>query len=141
MISMTWKNPSDNEIKTILEQAKTIAVVGLSANEEKTAYQIAKIMQNKGYKIIPINPTVDSVLGEKAYDSLTDIDVPFDIVNVFRRPEYLPDIAKEAVKTDCRVFWAQLGISNEEAYEYLIEHDFTVIMDKCIKVAHSELVK
>jgi|SRR5699024_957817 len=138
---MVWKNPEDIEIKKILEDAKTIAVVGLSANEEKTAYQIAKIMQDNGYKIIPVNPTVDSVLGEKAYDSLTDIDVPFDIINVFRRPEYLPQLAKEAVKTDCRIFWAQLGISNEEAYEYLVEHEFTVIMDKCIKVAYSELVK
>lgn len=137
---MTWENPSDSEIKSILDEAKTIAVVGLSANEEKTAYQIAKIMQDKGYKIIPVNPTVDRVLGEKAYPSLTDIDVPFDIIDVFRRPEYLPQIAKEAAKTNCRVFWAQLGISNQEAYDYLKKHDFTVIMDKCIKVEHSKLI-
>jgi len=140
MTEMTWKNPGDDRIKSILENAVTIAVVGLSANPDKTAYQIAKIMQDKGYKIIPVNPTVDSVLGEKAYDSLTDIDVEFDIINVFRRPEHLPQIAKEAVKTDCRVFWAQLGISNQEAYDYLTDHNFTVIMDKCIKVAHSELI-
>lgn len=140
MMKMTWKNPNDNEIKAILENAKTIAVVGLSANKEKTAYQIAKIMQDKGYKIIPVNPTVDSVLGEKAYGSLTDIDIPFDIINVFRRPEHLPEIAKEAVQTKAGVFWAQLGISNQEAYDYLVAHDFTVVMDKCIKVAHSELL-
>lgn len=140
MMTLTWKNPDDNKIKSILEDAKTIAVVGLSANPDKTAYQIAKIMQDKGYKIIPVNPTVDRVLGEKAYDSLTDIDIGFDIINVFRRPEYLPKIAQEAVETDCRVFWAQLGISNQDAYDYLTDHDFTVIMDKCIKVAHSELL-
>src|SRR5699024_8056965 len=104
MVMMKWKNPEDSVIKSILENAETIAAVGVSANEEKTAYQIAKIMQDKGYRIIPVNPRVDSVLGEKAYDTLTDIDVPIDIINIFRRPEYLPRLAKEAVKTNCRVF-------------------------------------
>lgn len=137
---MIWQNRSDQEIKKILENANTIAVVGLSANEEKTAYQIAKIMQEKGYKIIPVNPTIDRVLGEKAYASLGDIDIPFDIINVFRRPEHLPSIAKEAVETRSTVFWAQLGIENEEAYDYLIEHNFAVVMDKCIKDTYFELI-
>src|SRR5690625_3764495 len=134
------KNPSNEEIKQILTEAKTIAVVGLSANPERTSYQIASEMQKEGYKIIPVNPTIDEVLGEKAYDSLTEIDESFDIINVFRRPEHLPAIAKEAAKTNCKVFWAQQGIKNEEAYDYLKERDFTVIMDLCIKVAHSVLV-
>lgn len=133
------KNPSNDEIKEILQQAKTIAVVGLSGNEKRTSHQISKEMQKHGYKIIPVNPTVDEVLGEKAYDSLLDIDEEIDIINVFRRPEYLPDIAREAAKTDCKVFWAQQGIKNDEAYEYLKKRDFTVIMDLCIKVAHAIL--
>lgn len=135
------ENPSNEKIKEILTTAKTIAVVGLSANPERTSYQIAKEMQKHGYKIIPVNPTVDEVLGEEAYDSLLDIDEPIDIINIFRRPEYLPDIAKAAVQTDCKVFWAQQGIKNEAAYNYLNKHDFTVIMDLCIKVVHSVLVK
>lgn len=138
---MSWKNPSNEELREILEHAKTIAVVGLSNNEEKTAYQIAQIMQKQGYRIIPVNPTVDEVLGEKAYPSLKDIPEQVDIINVFHRPEHLPDVAKDAAETNCRVFWAQQGIVNEEAYAYLKERDFTVIMDLCIKVVHAVLVK
>ncbi|MBR3121468.1 MULTISPECIES: CoA-binding protein [Oceanobacillus] len=138
---MAWENPANDELKEILESAKTIAVVGLSNNQDKTAYQIAKIMQEVGYRIIPVNPTVEEVLGEKAYSSLTAIPDKIDIINIFRRPEYLPEIAKEAAETDCRIFWAQQGIVNEEAYHYLKERDFTVIMDLCIKVVHAVLVK
>jgi uncharacterized protein len=135
------QNPANNEIKEILESAKTIAVIGLSDNPERTSYQISKIMQESGYRIIPVNPTVDEVLGEKSYSSLTDIEKSIDIINVFRRPEYLPEIAREAAQTDCKVFWAQQGIVNEEASDYLKEKGFTVIMDLCIKVAHAVLVK
>ncbi|WP_087971452.1 CoA-binding protein [Oceanobacillus rekensis] len=138
---MAWENPANSELKRILESAKTIAVVGLSNNPDKTAYQISKIMQEQGYRIIPVNPTVDEVLGEKAYPSLKDIPDKIDIINVFRRPEYLQSVAKDAAETECRVFWAQQGIVNEEAYHYLTERDFTVIMDLCIKVVHSVLVK
>lgn len=138
---MTWENPTNNELKSILESAKTVAVVGLSNNPDKTVYQISKIMQQQGYRIIPVNPTVDEVLGEKAYPSLQDVPDKIDIINVFRRPEYLPEVAKDAAETECRVFWAQQGIVNEEAYHYLKEKDFTVIMDLCIKVVHSVLVK
>lgn len=138
---MGWANPSNEVLKETLKNAKTIAVVGLSNNEEKTAYQISKIMQAQGYRIIPVNPSVDEVLGEKAYPTLKDVPEEIDIINVFRRPEYLPEVAKDAAETNCRVFWAQQGIVNEEAYNYLKERDFTVIMDLCIKVVHAVLVK
>src|SRR5690625_4538240 len=138
---MSWENPSKEVTKEILENAKTIAVVGLSNNEQKTAYQISKIMQKEGYKIIPVNPVVEEVLGEKAYPTLKDVPEEIDIINVFRRPEYLPEVAKDAAETSCRVFWAQQGIVNQEAYDYLKERDFTVIMDQCIKVVHAVLVK
>ena len=136
---MAWENPKNEEIKEILESAKTIAVVGLSNNPERTSYQISKIMQENGYRIIPVNPMIDQVLGEKAYASLTEVEEDIDIINVFRRSEFLPDIAKEAVQTDCKIFWAQQGVINEEAYHYLKEYGFTVMMDLCIKVAHSVL--
>lgn len=138
---MTWENPTNETMKEILETAQTIAVVGLSANPERTSHQIAKIMQENGYRIIPVNPTLDEVLGEKAYPSLAAIPDQVDIINVFRRPEHLPQIAKEAALTDCKVFWAQQGVVNEEAYHYLKEQGFKVIMDRCIKVVHSVLVK
>ncbi|SFD78081.1 Predicted CoA-binding protein [Lentibacillus persicus] len=137
---MTWENPSNETVKAVLESANTIAVVGLSDNPERTSYQISKIMQEQGYTIIPVNPKVDEVLGEKAYDTLTDVKESIDIINVFRRSEYLPDIAKDASQTNCRVFWAQQGVINQEAYDYLKERGFTVMMDMCIKVAHSILV-
>lgn len=136
---MSWENPTNEVMKDILETSKTIAVVGLSKNEERTSYQISKAMQDSGYKIIPVNPMIDAVLGEEAYDSLEDINEEIDIINVFRRSEVLPELAREAVKTNCEVFWAQQGVVNEEAYEYLKKHDFTVMMDLCIKVAHSVL--
>lgn len=131
------QNPSNETLKNILQNAKTIAVVGLSDKPERTSYQIAKIMQENGYRIIPVNPTVDEVLGEKSYPTLAEVPESIDIINVFRRSEFLPDIAKNAVTTDCKVFWAQLGVENEEAYGILKEHDFTVIMDLCIKVVHA----
>ncbi|TCT17602.1 putative CoA-binding protein [Melghiribacillus thermohalophilus] len=134
------QNPENEVIKDVLTRAKTIAVVGLSDKPERTSYQVAKAMQDAGYKIIPVNPKADEVLGEKAYNSLSEIDEPFDIINVFRRSEFLPEIAEEAIKTDANVFWAQQGVKNEEAYKLLKEHDFTVIMDFCIKVAHSVIV-
>lgn len=134
-------NPSHDKIKQVLEESKNIAVVGLSDNPGRTSYQIAKIMQDNGYKIIPINPMVEVVLGEKAYPSLKDVDEPIDIINVFRRSEYLPAIAKDAVETTGKIFWAQSGIANEEAYAYLKERNFTVIMDTCIKVVHSMLIR
>lgn len=136
---MGWENPSNDKIKTVLQEAKTIAVVGLSNQTDRTSYQIAEAMQKSGYKIIPVNPMIDEVLGEKAYASLAAIDQPFDIINVFRRSVFLPDIAQEAIDTNCRVFWAQQGIVHEKAYETLKENDFIVIMDLCIKVAHAVL--
>lgn len=134
---MAWENPSNEVIRNILDEAKTIAVVGLSDNPERTSYQVSEAMQKAGYKIIPVNPKVDEVLGEKAYARLPDIEEKIDIINVFRRSEFLPEIAKEALKTDCKVFWAQQGVVNEEAYHLLKENGFTVIMDLCIKVAHA----
>lgn len=138
---MTWNNPSQETIKEILQTAKTIAVVGLSDNPERTSYQIAAEMQKAGYKIIPVNPMIDEVLGEKSYPSLTKISGKVDIVNVFRKSEFLPDIAKEAVKINAPVFWAQQGVVNQEAYDYLKDREVTVIMDLCIKVLHSLLVR
>ncbi|MCT1576135.1 CoA-binding protein [Oceanobacillus kimchii] len=138
---MTWQNPTNEKLSSILQAAKTIAVVGLSNNQDKTAYQISQRMQQLGYKIIPINPNVDEVLGEKAYPTLAEVPEKIDIINVFRRPEHLPDVAKDAANTDCRMFWAQQGIVNEDAYHFLKDQGFEVVMDLCIKVVHSVLVK
>lgn len=138
---MTVVNPSNDKIKQVLETSKVIAVVGLSDNPSRTSYQVSKVMQSRGYKIIPINPMVNEVLGEKSYNSLKEVDDQIDIINVFRRSEFLPEIAREAAETNAKVFWAQLGVSNNEAYTFLKDKGFTVIMDVCIKVAHSMFVR
>ncbi|RXI96549.1 CoA-binding protein [Anaerobacillus alkaliphilus] len=134
---MAITNPDRSEIKEILATNKRIAVVGLSNNPERTSYMVAEAMQNAGYEIIPVNPVIDEALGAKAVPTLKDIEGQVDIVNVFRRSEFLPEIAKEAVEIGAKVFWAQLGVENEEAYDYLKEHGMTVIMDRCIKVEHA----
>ncbi len=131
------QNPSKAEIKEILERSKRIAVVGLSDRPDRTSHMVSKAMQDAGYEIIPVNPTIDEALGVKAVSSLKEIDGPIDIVNVFRRSEQLPGVAEEFLETDAPVFWAQQGLVNEEAYQMLKEKNRTVIMDLCIKVAHA----
>lgn len=134
---MTIENPTRTEIGEVLKKSKTIAVIGLSDKPERTSYMVSKAMQDAGYRIIPVNPTVDEVLGEKAVASLKDIKEHVDIVNVFRRSEFLMDVAKEFVEIDADVFWAQLGVQDEDTYKLLKEKDYTVIMDRCIKVEHA----
>lgn len=94
-------------------------------------------MQDAGYEIIPVNPTVDSVLGAKAVGSLKEIEGHVDIVNVFRQSQYLPEVAKDFAEIDADIFWAQQGLENEDAYQFLKEKGYTVIMDRCIKVEHA----
>ena len=136
-VKMAINNPSREEIGEILKKAKRIAVVGLSDNPSRTSYMVSEAMKNAGYEIIPVNPTVDEVLGVKAVKQLTDIEGHVDIVNVFRRSEYLPEVAAEFEKIDADVFWAQLGLVHEETFDDLKEKGYTIIMDRCIKVEHA----
>lgn len=131
------ENPSRDEIGLLLKKAKRIAVVGLSDNPERTSYMVSKAMQDNGYEIIPVNPSVDSVLGVKAVATLKDIEGHVDIVNIFRRSEYVMDLAKEFLEIDADIFWTQLGVIDEQAFQMLKDKDYTVIMDRCIKVEHA----
>ncbi|MDQ0884386.1 CoA-binding protein [Peribacillus sp. V2I11] len=131
------ENPTREEMGKMLKKSKRIAVVGLSNNPERTSYMVSKAMQESGYEIIPVNPAVSEVLGVKAVKALKDIEGHVDIVNVFRRSEFLPEIAKEFAEIDADIFWAQLGVENEEAYNFLKEKGYTVIMNRCIKVEHA----
>lgn len=134
---MAIENPTREEIGQILKKAKRIAVVGLSDNPERTSHMVAKAMQDAGYEIIPVNPKADTILGVKAVSSLKEIEGHVDIVNVFRRSEFLYEVAKEFVEIDADVFWAQLGIEDEKTYQFLKEKGYTVIMNRCIKVEHA----
>ncbi|MEF3310173.1 CoA-binding protein [Paenibacillus sp. GYB004] len=139
---MAFENPSRDRIKELLQQTKTIAVVGLSDKPDRTSYMVSQAMQAKGYRIIPVNPNADTVLGEKSYASLTDIEEPVDIVNVFRRSEDTVSVAKDALsmKHKPAVFWLQLGIANDEAAALAAGAGIEVIMDRCIKVEDSILL-
>jgi uncharacterized protein len=134
---MAIENPTRSDIGTILRNNKTIAVVGLSDNPDRTSYMVSEAMKNQGYEIIPVNPKVKEVLGCKAYSSLSEIDQHVDIVNVFRKSEFVYDIAKEAIAIGADVFWTQLGVIDEKAYELAKNSGMTVIMDRCIKVEHA----
>jgi predicted CoA-binding protein len=132
--------PDDQTLKEILQTKKRIAVVGLSDKPERTSYQIAKYMLEHGYDIVPVNPTLESVFGIQAAASLREIGGHVDIVNVFRRPEFLLETAKDAVAIGADVYWAQLGLFDEKAYDFLRGHGMTVVMDRCIKVEHQRLL-
>ena len=131
------ENPSREELGKILKKVKRIAVVGLSDNPERTSYMVSKAMQDAGYEIIPVNPKATEILGQKAVASLKDIEGHVDIVNVFRRSEHLLGVAKEFAEIDADIYWAQQGLENEDAYNFLKEKGYTVIMDRCIKVEHA----
>ncbi|KAA8749611.1 CoA-binding protein [Priestia megaterium] len=134
---MSIKIPSRQELGKILKKSKRIAVVGLSDNPHRTSYMVSEAMQQQGYEIIPVNPTINSALGVKAVSSLKEIEGHIDIVNVFRRSEHLLEVAEEFLEVDADVFWAQSGLINEEAYDLLTKKGYTVVMDRCIKVEHA----
>lgn len=134
---MTVENPSQEVIFSYLKKAKRIAVVGLSDKKERTSYQIAELLQKVGYQIIPVNPVLagKQILGETVYTTLTEVPGKIDIVDIFRRSEYLPDVAKEFLQIDADVFWAQLGLESDEAYELLKNAGKqAIVMNRCIKI-------
>ncbi|MCL6517516.1 CoA-binding protein [Alicyclobacillus sp.] len=132
-----FQNPGPEQMRRILKEARTIAVVGLSDNPARDSYQVAQHLQRHGYRIIPVNPNVDVVLGEKAVAKLTDIREPVDIVDVFRRSEALKGVVEEALQMDAPVIWAQEGVYDEEAAALAEAHGRTMVMDRCIAVMHS----
>jgi uncharacterized protein len=127
--------PSDAELRSILGDAKTVAVVGLSSKPDRYSYEVAAFLQERGYRIVPVNPNEREVLGERAYPTLLDVPdgVDVDVVDVFRRAEDTPPIAEQAVARGARVLWLQDGIVNEDARRIAEEGGLTVIMGVCIK--------
>lgn len=137
------QNPSNEVRRQLLEDAKTIAVVGLSNKPDRTSYMVSQAMQNVGYKIIPVNPVIagETVLGENVVASLSEIDQPVDIVDVFRRSEDMMPVAEDALKMQHKpkVFWMQQGIANEDAAKLVADQGIEVVQDMCIKVDHALL--
>jgi len=129
------------EIEKIILTSKNIAVVGASRDPEKASYLIPKYLQEQGYKIIPVNPKADEILGEKAYSSLMEIKERVDIVDIFRPSEYTPKIVEEAIKLKPKLIWLQLGIQNNEAMEIATQNNIPFIMNKCLKVEHITIMR
>jgi len=126
-------------IKEILETYKTIAVVGLSSQTWRPSYSVSQYMQSAGYRIIPVNPNEAEVLGEKAYASLDDVPEPIGIVDIFRRPEYVPEVVEAAIRRHAKVIWMQLGVANQAAADRASAAGLEVVMDRCILVEHRAL--
>jgi len=140
-VTETAYGPSDAELRSILGDAETIAVVGLSSNPFKDSFEIAEYLQHKGYRIVPVNPNETEVLGETAYPSLLDVpkDIRIDVVDVFRRAVDTPPIAEQAVQVGAKVLWLQDGIVNDEARRIAEEGGLTVIMGVCIRTTNRRL--
>lgn len=133
-------NPQDRELRALLGDARTVAVVGLSSRPDRPSFEVAEYLQERGYTIVPVNPAETEVLGEHAYPSLLALPEPVDVVDVFRRADETPEIARQAVTIGAKVLWLQDGIVNEEAYRVATEGGLDVIMGVCIKRTRERLM-
>ena len=126
-------------LRRILRSARTIAVVGLSAEWHRPSFFAAKYMQEHGYRIVPVNPRYPEILGERCHASLETVDVPIDIVDVFRRTEDVLPIARQAIAIGAKCLWQQIGVKNVEAARLASEAGLDVVMDRCVKIEHARL--
>ena len=129
----------DEVMRTIFEESQTIAVVGASPDPDRAGHYIPAYLKERGYRIIPVNPNHGSIFGEKCYASLADIPEPVDCVEVFRRPEHTPDVAREAVAIGARFLWLQLGIINDEARRIAEDAGLMFVQDECMGPQHRRL--
>jgi len=135
-------NPEDRELQILLGDAHTVAVVGLSSKPNRPSFEVAAYLRDHGYRIVPVNPRETEVLGERAYPTLLDIpaDLAIDVVDVFRRAEETPEVARQAVAIGAKVLWLQEGIANDEAYRIASEAGLDVIMGVCMKHTRDRLM-
>ena len=131
---------SDAELKRIFDEAKTIAVVGASIHPHRAGHYIPRYLMEQGYRIVPVNPNYDEVLGEKCYPSLKEIPIPVDVVEVFRRPEFCDEVARDAVAIGAKVLWLQLGIVCDPARKIATGAGLTYVEDACMGPEHRRLV-
>jgi hypothetical protein len=130
---------TDKDIDSLLRRSRTIAVVGLSGSPGRDSHRVALYLQEQGYEIIPVNPTLSEVLGAKSFPDLESIGRPVDIVDVFRRPEFVPAIAESALRSGARSLWLQFDTVDEEAAELASRGGLDVVLDRCIMVEHRRL--
>jgi uncharacterized protein len=142
-MSTIISTPTDAELKSILEETKTIAVIGWSDKEDRPSHEVSRYLRKQGYKIIPVNPRLEGKDwdGQPIYACVTDIPESVDMADVFRRPEYTPHHAERAVAAGVRVFWLQLGIVNEEARRIAEEGGMIFVQDRCTQIEHMRLIR
>jgi predicted CoA-binding protein len=133
--------PSDQQVKDLLQNAHTIAVVGLSSSRLRASYGVSQYMQSAGYRIIPVNPNEREVLGEKSYARLEDVPEKIDVVDVFRRSEFVPEIVDAAIRVGARAIWMQEGVVSEAAAQRARDAGLFVVMDACILREHRRLMR
>jgi uncharacterized protein len=127
-------------IQRVINTSKTIAIVGLSRNELRASYFVGYYLRRHGYRVIPVNPREPEILGETSYKSLAEVPVPVDVVNVFRAPDALPGIAREAIAIGAKSLWCQFSVVNEEGGRIAEAGGLAVVMDRCLKVEHARYV-
>ena len=138
---MTWTAPTNAEVKSLLQESKTVAIVGISNKEDRASYQVARWLQeNSHFTLFFVNPVIDEVLGQKTYPSLAEIPEQIDIVDVFRKAEDCPSVLEKAIAVGAKSIWLQLGISNDEVAAKGLEAGMKVVMDRCIKVDYANLI-
>jgi predicted CoA-binding protein len=130
-------NPEDEEIRGILENNRTIAVVGLSIDPGKDSHRVAKYLKEHGYRLVPVNPKADEILGEQCYASLKEIPFSVDLVDIFRKIEAIPAIVDEAIAIGAKVVWMQLGLAENRSAHKAMAAGLKVVMNKCLKIEHS----
>ncbi len=127
---------NDEQVASLLRQAKTVAVVGLSDKPWRASHGVSRYLQGAGFRIIPINPNVEEVLGERAYDDLSDLPQKVDVVDVFRKREHVPELVEGAIASGAKLFWMQEGVRNQAAADQLREAGLGVVQDRCLMVEH-----
>jgi len=132
-------NPPSDEIRTLLTASKVIAIVGLSDKPDRASNRVAVYLKAHGYKIIPVNPMKDEILGDKCYPTLSDIQEPVDIVDIFRKVDMIPAIVDEAIKISAKAVWMQLGLAHHESAEKARQAGLIVVQSKCTKIEHENM--
>jgi hypothetical protein len=136
---MAFQNPSDEIIKEVLSTPHTIAVVGCSPNPERDSHRIAKLLQSRGHRVIPVNPGHQTILGERCYRRLRDIPASVDMVDIFRRSEHVAPIVDEAIEVAAKIVWMQLGVIDEQAAIKAQQAGLVVVMDRCPAIEYRRL--
>lgn len=131
-----------DRVEQLLEEVKTVAMVGISRNKHRDSQYVARYLQNAGYKVVPVNPGADEILGEKSYSDLKSIPFPVDVVDIFRKPEDIPAVVDEALAINPKVIWLQLGTGNHPIEQKKVEaHGLNFVQKRCIKVDHQFLIR